>query len=125
MIRDQENRFMNVNFAINRLIILNTLKEKIKMSKYTIEYIKKNNLIIFEAIAGSKAYGTNIETSDYKIELSNIVSKVEYAKLGVKITNTGTDYLMFNKGESEFVYKSGKYTDKEKYTYMCSCDIEN
>jgi len=60
----------------------------------------------------------NIETSDYKIELSNIVSKIEYAKLSIKIYNTGTDYLMFNKGASEFVYKTGKFTDKEKYTYI-------
>jgi uncharacterized protein len=35
--------------------------------KYTIEYLKENNLIIFEAIAGSHSYGTNIETSDVDI----------------------------------------------------------
>jgi len=59
-----------------------------------------------------------IETSNYKIELSNIVSKIEYAKLGIKITNTGTDYLMFNKGKSEFVYNDKKFTDKEKIIYI-------
>jgi predicted nucleotidyltransferase len=35
--------------------------------KYTIEYLKKNNLIIFEAIGGSIAYGTNTPTSDIDI----------------------------------------------------------
>ncbi len=60
----------------------------------------------------------NIETADFKIEISNIVSKIEYAKFSIKISNTGTDYIMYNKGESEFVYKTGKFTDKEKYTYI-------
>lgn len=32
--------------------------------KYTLDYIKKNNLILLEAISGSHAYNTNIETSD-------------------------------------------------------------
>lgn len=30
----------------------------------TIEYLKNNNLILFEAISGSRAYGTNLPTSD-------------------------------------------------------------
>lgn len=32
--------------------------------KYNLQYIKDNNLILFDAIAGSHAHGTNIETSD-------------------------------------------------------------
>lgn len=32
--------------------------------KYTLEYIKNNNLILLEAISGSHAYGTNNENSD-------------------------------------------------------------
>jgi predicted nucleotidyltransferase len=32
-----------------------------------IEYLKKNNLIIFECVAGSHAYGTNLPTSDTDI----------------------------------------------------------
>jgi len=49
-------------------------------NKYTLDYIKKNNLIIFEGIGGSHAYGTNIETSDedirgvYIAELEDILS---------------------------------------------------
>ena len=34
------------------------------MTEYTIDYIKKNNLILLEAISGSHAYGLNTETSD-------------------------------------------------------------
>jgi len=60
----------------------------------------------------------SIETNNYKIDISNIVSKTEYAKFGIKITNIGTDYIMFNKGASEFVYKNGKYSDKEKIVYI-------
>ena len=37
------------------------------MEKYTLEYIKENNLIIFEAVAGSIAYGTNTAESDVDI----------------------------------------------------------
>lgn len=33
-------------------------------NKYTLDYIKNNNLILLEAISGSHAYGLNIETSD-------------------------------------------------------------
>ena len=32
-----------------------------------VEYIRKNNLIIFEAISGSQAYGTNTPESDIDI----------------------------------------------------------
>lgn len=35
--------------------------------KYTIDYIRKNNLILYEVISGSHAYGTNIATSDVDI----------------------------------------------------------
>lgn len=33
-------------------------------NKYTLDYIKNNNLILLEVISGSHAYGLNIETSD-------------------------------------------------------------
>lgn len=50
------------------------------MQKYTLQYIKDNNLILFEAISGSIAYGTNTPTSDTDIrgvficELDDILS---------------------------------------------------
>jgi len=37
------------------------------MRKYTIDILKKENLIIFEAIMGSRAYGTSLPTSDTDI----------------------------------------------------------
>ena len=37
------------------------------MEKLTIEYLKKNNMIAYEYVRGSHAYGTNIETSDKDI----------------------------------------------------------
>ena len=48
--------------------------------KYTLEYIKNNGLILLEAISGSHAYSTNIETSDIDLrgvfiaELDDILS---------------------------------------------------
>ena len=36
-------------------------------NKYTLDYIKNNNLILFECIGGSIAYGTNLPTSDIDI----------------------------------------------------------
>lgn len=48
--------------------------------KYTLDYIRENNLILFEGIGGSHAYGTNIKTSDedirgvYIAELDDILS---------------------------------------------------
>ena len=49
-------------------------------NKYSLEYIKENNLILFDCIGGSHAYGTNIETSDvdtrgvYIAELNDVLS---------------------------------------------------
>ncbi|MFA5154253.1 MAG: nucleotidyltransferase domain-containing protein [Clostridia bacterium] len=37
------------------------------MKQYTIERLKKENMIVFEAIMGSHAYGTNLPTSDTNI----------------------------------------------------------
>lgn len=37
------------------------------MCKYNLEYIKKNNLVLLEAIGGSRAYGTQTPTSDTDI----------------------------------------------------------
>ena len=35
------------------------------MDKINLEYIRKNGLILFEALSGSRAYGTNIDTPEY------------------------------------------------------------
>lgn len=47
-------------------------------NKYTIDYIKKNNLILLEAISGSHAYGTNIETSDLDMRGVYIMEEDDY-----------------------------------------------
>jgi len=44
-----------------------TSKKSKAQALYTIEDLKQNNLIIFEAIMGSKAYGTSLPTSDTDI----------------------------------------------------------
>lgn len=37
------------------------------MEKLTIGYLKQHNMIAYEYIRGSHAYGTNVETSDQDI----------------------------------------------------------
>jgi len=51
---------------------------------YTLDFIRKNNLIIFEAIMGSHAYGTNIETSDKDIRGVFIQPLEDILKYGYK-----------------------------------------
>lgn len=38
--------------------------ERLQTKKMTIEFLKQNNLIIFETVSGSRAYGTDLPTSD-------------------------------------------------------------
>lgn len=49
--------------------------------KYTIEFLKKNNLILLEAISGSQAYGTNTPTSDTDIRGVFIMEEEDYLGL--------------------------------------------
>jgi predicted nucleotidyltransferase len=49
--------------------------------KYTIDFIKKNNLVLLEAISGSQAYGTNTPTSDTDLRGIFIMSKDDYLGL--------------------------------------------
>lgn len=46
--------------------------------KYTIDYLKDNNLILLEAISGSHAYGTNIPSSDVDIRGVFIMDKEDF-----------------------------------------------
>jgi hypothetical protein len=46
--------------------------------KYTLEYLRENNLILLEVIAGSKAYGTNTEKSDHDIRGVFYLEKDDY-----------------------------------------------
>lgn len=40
------------------------LKKNITMKKITYEYLKENDLILFETVVGSQAYGTETPESD-------------------------------------------------------------
>lgn len=52
------------------------------MKKYDIEFLKKNELIIFECISGSHAYGTNTPESDIDKKGIFIMPKKDFYSLG-------------------------------------------
>lgn len=68
--------------------------------KYTLEYIKEKHLILLEAISGSHAYNTNIETSDIDIrgvficELDDYLSG-EYPQ---QVNDTKNDIVYYELG---------------------------
>jgi len=59
-----------------------------------------------------------IEGDGYKVEFYNIVAKASYAKMGVKITNNGIDFLMYNCEETKFVYDFGEFNPEEKTFFI-------
>ena len=48
------------------------------MNKYNIEYLKNNNLIVFECVAGSHSHGTNNQNSDLDKKGVFIMAKNDY-----------------------------------------------
>ncbi|MBI4648632.1 MAG: hypothetical protein HY738_19115 [Bacteroidia bacterium] len=54
-----------------------------------------------------------IAEDDYSLKISDIVAKMDYAKMSVEITNKTTDYLRYKGDESVFIYKHGKYQDEK------------
>ncbi len=71
-----------------------------------------------------KASG-NIEGKNYTVAFDDIVARMEYAKMAVKVTNTGNDYLMFKTQESDFIFEFGKFTSKEKTVFILPNSSEN
>jgi predicted nucleotidyltransferase len=65
------------------------------MERITYEYLVKNNLILFETIVGSQAYGTNTTSSDidkkfvYILPLDNILGTGYVEQLNVTKDYTG------------------------------------
>ena len=49
-----------------------------------------------------------------KVELSDAVSKIEYVKFKMKITNTGTDYILYKPQESAFTIEGSNYLPQDK-----------
>ena len=54
-----------------------------------------------------------IDNPDYSIEIVDVVSKLDYCKMKVKITNKSNDYLMFKYGDVELTNASGSYKPKK------------
>jgi len=65
--------------------------------KYTLEHIRENNYIIFEAIMGSRAYGTSLPTSDVDIRGVFIQPLEDIFKYGYidQINDTKNDIIFY------------------------------
>jgi hypothetical protein len=50
-----------------------------------------------------------IKTSDVTVSFDNIVSKKDFVKLKIKITNNTSDYIIFKPAECVFVYEAGEF----------------
>jgi predicted nucleotidyltransferase len=67
------------------------------MSKFTIEYLKKNQLIIFEGICGSKAYGLDTPQSDTDIRGVYILPEDDFYAFDypLQIQNESNDIVYY------------------------------
>lgn len=67
---------------------------------YTIEYLKEKKLIIFEAIMGSRAYGTNTPDSDVDIRGVFVQPLSDILKYGFvdQVTNASNDTIYYELG---------------------------
>ncbi|MBX7180709.1 MAG: hypothetical protein K1X82_01255 [Bacteroidia bacterium] len=54
-----------------------------------------------------------VDNNDYSIEIIDVVSKLEFCKMKLKITNKSNDYLMFKYGDVELTNASGSYKPKK------------
>ncbi|OYT15622.1 MAG: hypothetical protein B7C24_12025 [Bacteroidetes bacterium 4572_77] len=59
-----------------------------------------------------------VEEKNYSLSFSDIVSKMDYAKMAVEIKNLSNDYLMFNSQESQFIFDFGKLNSKKGSMYI-------
>ncbi len=50
-----------------------------------------------------------IKTNDYTITIDDIVAKMEYVKMKVKIVNNTSDYLIFKPSECSLQYENGEF----------------
>jgi len=56
----------------------------------------------------------SIDLKATKIDLLDVVSKIEYAKFKLKITNTSTDYILYKPQESKFIIEGKEYLPEDK-----------
>jgi len=55
-----------------------------------------------------------VELTGVKIDLQDIVSKIDYTKFKIKISNTTTDYILYKPQESNFTIEGNKYNPEDK-----------
>lgn len=56
----------------------------------------------------------SVDLKPVKVDFSDAVSKIEYAKFKLKLTNTGTDYILYKPQESAFTIEGANYLPQDK-----------
>lgn len=69
-------------------------------------------------------FNQTIDNPDYSIEIVDVVSKLDYCKMKVKITNKSNDYLMFKYGDVELTNASGSFKPKKALDFTTKKGIE-
>lgn len=62
--------------------------------------------------------GERIETDDYIIIIEDVVSRMDYLKLKIKISNKTSDYILFKGEECIFKLEKGNFKSKEKPVFI-------
>lgn len=103
--------------------IMTNFKSKNKMkSKFTLSLFSA--LIVFttytnaQDVSGFETiyYGTPeaIEAEGFSLEVKNPIAKFNYCKMGLTLTNTSNDFILFKPEESTFKYEFGEIHPSEK-----------
>lgn len=69
--------------------------------------------------------GDKIETDDYIIIIEDVVSKMEYLKFKLKISNKTSDYLLFKGDECVIKLENGDFKSKEKPVFIDPFDTKS
>ena len=61
---------------------------------------------------------TDVATTEYVLNFSDVVSRTVFCKLALKITNKTNDFLLFERGDSKFEFDFGSFSDQPKEFFI-------
>lgn len=93
-------KIVNLTFVLACLLITTTLSAQDEKQKN-----------YFQAV-------DPVEEENYTLSFENMVNKMDYAKLSVKIENTSSDYLLIKREETSFTINDANYNPKKKWFFI-------